>query len=742
MFVNRNSYFSRDTCHIIPEKPQGMRQYPQNYRMVWIALILISVLILAEKSGILRRYIQNEQAHILHGAEKASVIVSGEVSESKKGQSYFFMQTEEGVSLYVTIPYEYYDADTSLCTVWYPAGTKLSIQGEVSLPDTARNPGGFDEALWLCSKKTGLVLKAEQIQILEEPTGIWYVVYRLHEGIYSILYQALDETSANLAMGLLTGAKHRLHDAFYTMTQQMGIAHIFAVSGLHVGVIGSVVLAMFHRLGWMRSWFAFFLLLAGLGLYCMLVGLPASAIRAAGMILLSAVALRFYRPSDSINFLAFAAVILLLDNPFLLWNAGFQLSFGVTLALLIFVPLVQRNLLWIPSKALRSSIAVVISAWIGSVPISAWHFYTVSPFSPIFNFFLVPMVSALVPLLMAALCLSTIFPGGTILWFTPASILLTFLYKGTEWMYQILVFIFGTVQWNVGRPDGLLLVLYGMMVAVLWYWLAKQNSETVRYMKSLLIILSVFIVLLSVPTAPEKDELLYLDTGQGSCAMLRTCAGEVILFDTGADKQELASVLAWYGINRVDAVILSHGDTDHINGLNRTMQTVKIAQIYMESEQMKRDTMEALLYQAHSKSICCHAIAQRTMIQLNHHQIVLEPLSDNSADSNARELTAILHYSGGTVAFPGDLGADAVQNLIERQNRISIWTVPHHGSKYSGSEEIYRLLRDKGVQYAVISSGRDNHYGHPHEEILYWLDQYQIQRCLTAEEGAILFLLQ
>jgi competence protein ComEC len=251
------------------------------------------------------------------------------------------MQLESGDRLYVTVPYEYYDVNTRSSTVWYPTGTKIQVEGVLSLPDQRRNPGGFDETAWLLSKKTGVKLNAERISVLAEANGIWYMVYRLHNELERILYQTFSVEQADLAMALLTGAKHRLSDEFYVMTQRMGIAHIFAVSGLHVGVIGSVVLWSFHYMGWTRSWVSVVILAIGLGLYCMLAGLPASALRATGMILLSALAIRLYRPPNALNYLAFAAMVILLDNPFILWSAGFQLSFGVTLALLMFVSPIQ-----------------------------------------------------------------------------------------------------------------------------------------------------------------------------------------------------------------------------------------------------------------------------------------------------------------------------------------------------------------------------------------------------------------
>ena len=738
MFVNRKSIFFRDDCHITKKTHQNMRQYPQSFGMVLLAMACIIVLILADFSGILQRYIQSEQNVILEGALKKQAALSGVVAESKKGQSYFFVQTEEDVLLYVTIPYEYYDAENGVCTTWYPAGTTLYIEGSISLPDHARNPGGFDEALWLSSKKTGLVMNAERIRVLAEPAGIWQIVYRLHEGMEHVLYHELSKEQADLSMALLTGAKHRLHDDFYTMTQSMGIAHIFAVSGLHVGVIGSVAIGLFHSLGWMRSRISIAALAVGLSVYCMLAGLPASSLRAAGMILLSALAAMWYRPPNAMNYLAFLAMVLLLDNPFLLWNAGFQLSFGVTLSLLLFVKPIQKKLSFIPLDKLRSSIAVVLAAYLGSVPLTAWHFYTFSPISPVFNFILVPLVTAAVPLLLAGLFLSAVLPIGTGLFFAPAKAILWMLAEGTEFLYTVI----GRVQWNIGRPDTIILLIYIVFLVLLWYRLNDISiMPSLKIQTAAISVFVVFIILFSIPAAPKQDELLYLDTGQGSCALLRTSTGEVVLFDTGAQKQELSSVLAWYGVNHVEAIILSHCDMDHISGLTRVMETVSIEHIFMEFAQMQRTSVQECLNQAKQKGIACHAVEGQRTLAFSQYSVSLAAFYDNSHTTNNTELAAILYYPKGAIAFPGDLALPAVQQFISQEDTITIWTVPHHGSRNSGSANLYKQLKQKGAQYAVISAGKENRYGHPHIEVLEWIDQSHILRYSTAEQGAILFLL-
>ncbi|MBR2008736.1 MAG: MBL fold metallo-hydrolase, partial [Peptococcaceae bacterium] len=308
----------------------------------------------------------------------------------------------------------------------------------------------------------------------------------------------------------------------------------------------------------------------------------------------------------------------------------------------------------------------------------------------------------------------------------------------TEFLYTVI----GRVQWNIGRPDAIILLFYIVFLVLLWYRLKDISiMPSLKSQTAAISVFVVFIILLSIPAAPKQDELLYLDTGQGSCALLRTSAGEVVLFDTGAQKQELSSVLAWYGVNHVEAIILSHGDMDHISGLTRVMETVSIEHIFMESAQMQRTSVQECLNKAKQKGIDCHAVEGQKTVAFSQCSVSLAVFHDNSHTTNNTELAAILYYPKGAIAFPGDLALSAVQQFISQEDTITIWTVPHHGSRNSGSANLYEQLKQKGVQYAVISAGRENRYGHPHTEVLEWIDQSQILRYSTAEQGAILFLL-
>lgn len=111
-------------------------------------------------------------------------------------------------------------------------------------------------------------------------------------------------------------------------------------------------------------------------------------------------------------------------------------------------------------------------------------------------------------------------------------------------------------------------------------------------------------------------------------------------------------------------------------------------------------------------------ITETGTLQLAENRIVLQVYGDNAAGTNGRELTAVVKNAFAVAAFPGDLAIAEVREFVEDQKKITIWTVPHHGSRNSADEQLYQQLCRKGVKQAIISAGADNHYGHPHQEVL------------------------
>lgn len=690
---------------------------------VFVGMLVVGVLVL---------WTAQQEPAVLQQSLDQRVTLQGMVSAHSPGQSYLWLKSNVHTVtggreiLYVELPVSD-DADR-----WYAPGTVLQVQGVPMRPQGQRNPGGFDEARWLREQGAHFKLQADRVDIVAQPEGLYVWSARTQQYVRETLALQLPAKQYGIVLGMLLGDTGQMDAGLYRQAQRMGFAHVFAVSGLHVGFVGALLLFFLRWTGMNRSPLALPVLTAVLGFYVMLTGFPPSAVRAAGMLLLAVLAQRLVRQIVPVDYLAMLAVLLLVDCPYLLWAAGFQLSFGVTLALLLFVRPLQRQLQWIPFAKLRDSVAVVLAAWIGSLPLGAWHFYSVSLLSPFFNLMLVPVVSVLVPLVLIALAAYALLPFAGALLFVPVRMLLSL------WLGMIhLCDAFSVAgHWNTGQPGFWCVLLFLVFTGLLYVCLSRDGAAKRRCgcVAAVVLLGSIW---LGMPAPPAQDELLVLDAGQGSCAVLRTAAGEVLVFDGGSRSRELTSTLAWYGVNRVDALILSHSDTDHITGLPVLLESIPVTIICAEEHQMKRDTMIELTKLAQERGTSLHAVDASARMKLKEGDVQLRVYDDGSGGANSTELAALVQLQGDTIAFPGDLGLAGAEAFIRDCPEISVWMVPHHGSRYSGSTQLYRMLQQKNVRQAVISVGVDNRYGHPHREILEELQRAGIPVQRTDIEGAV-----
>ena len=189
-------------------------------------------------------------------------------------------------------------------------------------------------------------------------------------------------------------------------------------------------------------------------------------------------------------------------------------------------------------------------------------------------------------------------------------------------------------------------------------------------------------------------------------------------------------------------MILSHGDLDHSKGVQQVLEYMPVDYLCAEADQLERPELQELLVQARQKGTAIKSVQKQAKLTLQQEEIQLQVFDDQGGSGNSRELTALLQLQGVAVAFPGDLALAGVLQFVEAQQQITVWTVPHHGSRFSASQELYMQLRQKGAQLAVISAGRNNSYGHPHREVLQFLEQEQIIWQRTDESGAILLRLE
>ena len=657
------------------------------------------------------------------GLWEKTVEVKGEIVQYQQGKSYCVLQVKElnKEKLHLQPKLAVYLPKNDIHV--FQRGQVIKLNGKLVQPEPAVNPGGFDgEAYWR-SQGVFALLWSTQADILIEPQGIVKLAAKIQQELENKLKNYLPQAKVNLLWAILFGEKQLLEDGFYEKTQKLGIAHIFAVSGLHVGFILNMLLGILCLMRSERKPLALLLVAVIISFYCFMVGLTPSALRATIMGILTLLAQYFFKRRDSYTLLAASALVVLLVQPFALWSAGFQLSYGVTFGILYLYPLTLQWCSFLKFSALRNTCAVALAAQLSSLPLIAWYFYYVSAYGLFLNIALVPLMGLIIPILLLALLFSIILPPLANACFGLTSLMLDIMTFSINGVTSLL----GTGEYYIGKPTGIALLVYLFcLVSLRQGWYPKIKQE-----KIFVLLAGMGLLLLWLPLPPAVTELTYLDVGQGSSAVLRTKNGEVYVFDCGVKSDDTANYLAYCGVNTVDGIILSHADSDHSGGLAKIIQNFTVKKLYLEEHQVQREELAL-------EGLPVASIKKNQSVKLKQGSINLVPFDHGDTEDNGCQLVAIIDYKDWKIVFPGDAGLTEIEQIAKLVKEVDIWTVPHHGSRYSGNEKSYAELAPK---IAVISAGKGNLYGHPHQEILTILDKYAEQIYRTDKNGVIKFRL-
>lgn len=666
-------------------------------------------------------------------------------------------------------------------------GKRLTLTGVLRQPQTKRNPGGFDYRAYLDRQDIAGIIDVKGLLRIGEQTGFpplqWIEALRIRtEGLIDVIYTEAEEGTpllepslhAQLLKGILLGKRSDVPTETLDTFRNSGTFHVLAVSGLHVGLV-----AMFCYLGF--SLFRFpqkvlcLLTILAVLIYACLIGFRPSVFRASLMAILFLVATLIDRDADLYNLLAFAALVLLLLNPQQVWDVGFQLSFVAVASIVYFVPKMERPLrrLWdsaadsssesegtlltrfrnVAIKWLVLSYLVTLAAQIGTSPLIAYHFYRAYPLGVIVGPFAVGLVSLIVAVGMASVCIGFI-------WF-PLAELLGFLNHAIISIFLTLIGMFGQA-WGVVKvtpPTFGLFVLYIAICLGITHWRSVYRQWRVAS----LVGLSVVAIWVWDTAFHEKGKLLEiitLDVGQGDAAIVRFPDNRTMLVDGGIQQSYYSNqkqkwieydvgnriiepYLDLNGIRKIDIVVLTHPDLDHGGGLAYILENFKVGQVLGISDMpLDSGTHRRLHSIAKARGIpyafpYAGEIEFTPTVTLN----LLHPLDAASTDlldddKNDDSLVLKITYGEVDVLFTGDIGKRAESRLIAsgQDLRSEILKVPHHGSRTSSTAPFLDAVQPR---YAIFSLGQSNQYQFPHADVI---ERYRARRCQmlrTDNAGAI-----
>lgn len=604
-------------------------------------------------------------------------------------------------------------------------GSQVRLRGKMRAPEGPRNPGGYDEARILFGRGIGQVVRAHGPVELDAPPGrLGLALAREQEAIAQRLSRGLGAPRDALAEAMLLGRRAALSEAFYHRAQLLGIVHLFAVSGLHVGFLLAALYWPLRVLMPGRGKAYLALAVAVLVGYALLVGGGPAVLRATVMALVGLWCLSAARYRDPLTIVAWAAMALVVIHPFALWQLGFRLSFAVTLAILFVAPALERTL-WRLPEGLAKALAIGIAAEWASLPLIAWTFHYLAPMGIVVNLLVVPLAGVLLPALIIALALD-------VLWAPLARPLYWLVGRGLDLLIYLVSepgALWARWHWHLGMASPLAYALVAaILVAVALEWPQGWLSRRRRPMALVLLLLPLSMLVLV--RAPAKDlALTVIDVGQGQAVLWQTEEGARYLFDCGINPESAAAPLRALGVNRLDGLVISHADLDHAGGTARILSDFRVKRLYVLPETWA-DPRLADAHRALGRTEVAPLTAP-VRLPLGRETLTLLPMHAGEGNNEAQLVARI---DGPTsVLIPGDLAASGMAELAKAPSPM-VLLLAHHGSKNS-------LLPDGFAHFrpglAIASCGRDNRYGHPHPEVRRALADAHVPFYSTADSGAL-----
>lgn len=613
-------------------------------------------------------------------------------------------------------------------------GDRVLVTGRLRSPQPARNPGGFDARTYYASRGVYALMSVRDAAgyrvTLRDRSFTWQtaVIDPLRRSIDQSIDRTMRGDSAALLRGILLGERRQLPEDLIDTFRTIGLAHILAVSGLHVGLITLVVYTLLFVLRLPRH-----LVAAGtlgvLILYAFITNLTPSVIRATIMAGLFLVGRQMDRQTDTVNILAVAAIVILLIWPSALFDLSFQLSFLATYAIITGYPRLKELLPERLSRSekwwarwLRDGLLVSVAAQLGTLPVVAGTFNQVSWMSAVANLFIGPLV-----FLNTTFGVLTVLTGPLVIeiarLFSAVNALVLYgmihLSKTFSSVPSALV--------QVPAPSSLFFAsFYAAGLLLLW------NPDGPGWRRTRLGLVALTALVFCYGLLPERTlEITVLDVGQGDAIFIACPNGRTLLVDGGprspawdAGARVIVPFLRAKGHRRVDTMIVSHPHLDHYGGLSAVVKSVDVGEIVSSGV-----TSTSGSYRAWRETVEQHGIPYRTVVKGDTlaalggvRGVFLHPdrfFVSGASKAHANDVSVVLRLSYGefSMLLTGDIEEKAEYAVTRAPAALksTVLKSPHHGSITSSGTAFLHAVDPEAV---AVSVGLINAFRHPSPQVM------------------------
>ena len=659
-------------------------------------------------------------------------------------------------------------------------GNIIKVRGKLRQFEEAANKGNFDSRKYYLSLGFYGKIEAGTIEIINSDySGIRQGLYELRMEIIERLEKLCSDNNGIFSIinnkngiigAIILGDKTDLDSDIKELYSVSGIAHILAISGLHISFIGMAIYRLLRRR--FRFLFSAAVSIPVVLSFGILSGFGISTIRAIIMFILKIIGEVLGRKYDAITAISLAGLVLLVQNPFVVCNSGFQMSFGAIIAIVLILPIVEEIL------NTDNKIIKVISAnfTISLVmnPILAWNYYELPTFSFLLNIVVVPLMSVVIVSSIAGIfCSCIMFGFGKVVIFPGCGIL------------ELYTFLCNIINKSsvasivVGQPKVTIIIVYYAILLVVLFGLKNIRTKYTRAEKERNIIKKETGLVLEKKAKKERRikgqnvklrlacivgflllncliyyipnpgfYITFINVGQGDGILIHGDNGTKVMVDGGStsEKQVAKNCIVPYlkaeGIGTIDYSIITHTDKDHISGIleileNNNSNRIRIKNLVMPDINMKDDTYNELIEKAKLKKINVLYIKKGDTLSLGKTKIKCIYPETTTTASDKNDYCTVLSVKNKTskILLTGDISKEIEEKIKDDiEENYTVLKVAHHGSNYSSSEKFLKKVNPK---YSIISVGKNNSYGHPGNETMERLRKQGGVIYRTDEKGGI-----
>lgn len=653
-------------------------------------------------------------------------------------ESYRVRLTEKRELPYIPLPGDSICYDAS----WYPV-----------TPPTV--PGGFNTESWLRSQHLLSYGKFKHWTVRGHHWTPERSFFLFRQWIKTRFKKYLDDSETGLLLGLLAGDRSGIPDVLRNDFQRSGLVHVLAISGFHVVLLAGMLM-IFLKATRLPHKAVRVLAILLLFVYIPVTGGSPAVRRAVIMFAVPQIGAIFQRQPNTLNSLGMALLFLILPEPSVIWNPGFQLSVAATAGIIIGTPLnplkhlpstLKKNKIWNKfQEFILDPTYVTLCATLSTAPFLIHHFKTLSPFAWLGNIVVVPAIS----MGMQAGLFGLLFPVDEIRqyfcyaagFFLRLAALLTKLLSDSS-----------QASTTVGPFGPPILLLCGILLLLLPVF--RQNKLARKFSLGCLLVFSIYFLAVGYGKVLYPSwKLTTVDVGQGDSHLITTPSEKHLLVDAGdapdksekfsttrtdAGKDILVPYLHHIGVSHLDALIITHADKDHFGGALSLVKTFPVKELWITrcALQSSKNLWQQLLAESRRRHIHIREIERGFIWKENFFELrTIHPETSSCVDENTQSITLRAKGLGHSAILTGDLTVAGEKEILKSgiYLKSDVLKLGHHGSKTSSSAA---FLVQVNPDVAIISSGRRNRFKHPHKQVTRRLDSLTIPYLNTAEKGTI-----